>query len=99
MQTMPVTIAMLRNIAPVSVGASQFNGKPVFKAYSKTVDRYFELRGDASTSDHYAALVAEFGDAISKPAADYDVEQCPRCFTDLEVFQVGLCDDCQALGC
>lgn len=52
MQTMPVTIAMLRNIAPVSVGASQFNGKPVFKAYSKTVDRYFELRGDASTSDH-----------------------------------------------
>ncbi|AXQ51138.1 MULTISPECIES: hypothetical protein [Pseudomonas] len=98
MQTMPETIALLRNRAPISVGASQFNGKPVFKAYSKSEDRYYELRGDASTGDHYAALVAEYGDVISKLAEDHDVEQCTRCFADLEVFQVGLCDDCQALA-
>lgn len=97
MQTMPVIVAMLRKKAPISVGASRFNGRQVFKAYSESEDRFYELRGDASTNDHYAALVAEFGEAISKPAEEHDVEQCPTCFTDLEVFQIGVCDDCQAL--
>lgn len=63
MNTKP--LALLRNTTRVFVGTSRLSGRPVFQArcYDGTL---LELRGDAATSDHYAALVAEFGDDISK---------------------------------
>jgi len=67
MQNKPTIVALLRNAARVYVGNSRFCAKPVFLVDAKNEGHTYELRGDASTSDHYAALVAEFGDVISKP--------------------------------
>lgn len=68
--TKPTIIAVLRNTAQIYVGESRFDGKPVFMAESTRENYIYELRGDATTSDHYAALVNEFGDAIGRPDPD-----------------------------
>jgi hypothetical protein len=65
--TKPTVIALLRNTAQIYVGQSRFSDKPVFLVEAKSENHVYELRGDATTDDHYAALVAEFGDIISKP--------------------------------
>ncbi|WP_223508851.1 MULTISPECIES: hypothetical protein [unclassified Pseudomonas] len=68
--TKPTVIALLRNTAQIYVGQSRFSDKPVFLVEAKSENHVYELRGDATTDDHYAALVAEFGDIISKPGPD-----------------------------
>jgi len=68
--TKPTVIALLRNTAQIYVGQSRFSDKPVFLVEAKSENCVYELRGDATTDDHYAALVDEFGDIISKPGPD-----------------------------
>ena len=68
--TKPTVIALLRNTAQIYVGQSRFSDKPVFLVEAKSENHVYELRGDATTNDHYASLVAEFGDIISKPGPD-----------------------------
>lgn len=60
-------VALLRNTSQIYVGESRFTGKQVFLVESKSEGYVYELRGDANTSDHYAALVNEFGAEVSKP--------------------------------
>jgi len=67
MQTKPTVVALLRHTAQIYVGNSRFSNMPVFLVDVKNEGRTYELRGNASTDNHYAALVAEFGDAISRP--------------------------------
>lgn len=68
--TKPTVIALLRNTAQIYVGQSRFSDKPVFLVEAKNENHVYELRGDATTDDHYASLAAEFGDIISKPGPD-----------------------------
>jgi|LNAP01.1.fsa_nt_gb hypothetical protein len=68
--TKPTVIALLRNTAQIYVGQSRFSARPVFLVEAKSENHVYELRGDATTDDHFAALVAEFGDIISKPGPD-----------------------------
>lgn len=68
--TKPTVIALLRNTAQIYVGQSRFSEKPVFLVEALSENHVYELRGDATTNDHYASLVAEFGDIISKPGPD-----------------------------
>lgn len=68
--TKPTVIALLRNTAQIYVGQSRFSEKPVFLVEAQSENHVYELRGDATTNDHYASLVAEFGDIISKPGPD-----------------------------
>lgn len=56
--TKPTVIALLRNTAQIYVGQSRFSAKPVFLVEAKSENHVYELRGDATTDDHFAALVA-----------------------------------------
>ncbi|GAB0080241.1 hypothetical protein I4I80_24165 [Pseudomonas syringae pv. tomato] len=71
--TKPTVIALLRNKAQIYVGQSRFSDRPVFLAEAKSENLVYELRGDATTDDHFASLVAEFGDIISKPGPDAEL--------------------------